>query len=470
MVKTLAETVLLLGGAGIGALLAWLLSRRIETGVVALLAVFVADAIAVGLPGFRVGVLVYPQDILFVLLLVAGVARLTRGVSVLQVVLLLYGALIMRSFIAGAQTFGMQAAGVDARPFFYFIAGAFYFSTFSIGLWSQRSVSRWLAVAASAMVGLGVFRWVATALGLPIVSQWKSITTSPMRVLHAGHALFLSQCALIVFVVHLERKGRGRLLSAPLFAAVLLLQHRTIWVEMLVIAALGLFAAGRLRKRLVSQAAGIGLAAAMFTLAMFGSRIDSVGASLSESASNQDSFVWRLTGWKLLLDGLLRSDLTTKLLGAPFGAGYERTVRMVRVVANPHNFYLQTTLRLGVVGLIALVTIYALLLYHCGRTRAGGDNWLRPGLVQLVVLTQLLYFVTYPPGFEQALLLGLALGYVRAQRGDGSASVTRYSPPRQQHGFTARRPDQRPDYVPQPPRAHPRVPRRAGGPMPRSRR
>lgn len=417
MIVLLATLVLAASGAACVGVIAWALTRNVLAGAALVLGVYLAEVIFVALPGMRVGVFIYPQDIVFVLLGVSACIRLARGVNTLQLVLLAYSGLVLGSFVRGVQHFGIHAAGVDARAFVYLAAGALYFSTFEIGPSVQRALARILAFTASVMLAVAVFRWIATALQLPVVEQWASITTNPIRVLHSAHALFLSQCAILAFAVHLERRGRGRYLAGLLFAAILLLQHRTVWVETLVVAFLGVLLSGRLRGRLVLQGAALGLLGAVFTVAMFGSRLQALGESLRASATGDETWTWRVQGWVVLIRRFLASDPVTLLMGAPFGSGYSRTIGLSEITVSPHNFYVHNLLRVGFLGLALLLALYALLLVHIPRGRSAQPRpWLRPGLVQLLLVSQLLYFVTYAPAFEQSVLLGLAFGYLRAAR------------------------------------------------------
>jgi hypothetical protein len=94
------------------------------------------------------------------------------------------------------------------------------------------------------------------------------------------------------------------------------------------------------------------------------------------------------------------------VIGSPFGSGYAREIAVGTmhgiVEVNPHNFYVQVFLRLGIVGLALMVVIYARLLQ---RSRRLGDSWGQATC--FLLLTQLVFFSTYPPSFEQGLLLGL---------------------------------------------------------------
>jgi hypothetical protein len=62
--------------AGVGLLFAFLLFRSSMFGVFATTAMFIAEAVAIELPGINLGIWAYPQDILSVLLASIGLLRL----------------------------------------------------------------------------------------------------------------------------------------------------------------------------------------------------------------------------------------------------------------------------------------------------------------------------------------------------------------------------------------------------------
>jgi hypothetical protein len=80
------------------------------------------------------------------------------------------------------------------------------------------------------------------------------------------------------------------------------------------------------------------------------------------------------------------------------------------VDVSPHNFYVESYLRIGILGLGTLLLLYWVALRgprdkHRVVLQAPGQ--LSHNVLQTVVGVQLLYYLSYSPGMTQAMLLGL---------------------------------------------------------------
>jgi len=105
------------------------------------------------------------------------------------------------------------------------------------------------------------------------------------------------------------------------------------------------------------------------------------------------------------------------MAGQPFGSGFARRVEGSNVVSHPHNFYIETMLRSGFVGLLALIALTAGLLralWRLGRARPDGGLFGLDVLPALVAM-QLVWFITWVPGSEQGFVTGLAVAVVAAR-------------------------------------------------------
>jgi hypothetical protein len=78
------------------------------------------------------------------------------------------------------------------------------------------------------------------------------------------------------------------------------------------------------------------------------------------------------------------------------------------VVAEPHNLYFSTLLRMGLVGMLALITLTGGLLHALWRIPTRGGGLLGPGLVPALLTMQVIWFITWLPGLEQWIITGLA--------------------------------------------------------------
>lgn len=429
------ELLLLAVVAGLGlALLTAALYRFPLLAVASVLTVFVWEAVALSFSGGSFGPLTaYPQDAVFAALAVAGAARLLPssllvrgGFTLLQLGWLLFGALVLLSFVRGVVSYGPQLAGVDLRQYFYLFSAVLYFMTFPVkGRGLEWAATLWLS-AAGALLLVAVFRWGLLAAGLAPAAEWVELSLGSgitrLRVLDAAQALFLVQAFVIGLYLRLQRRSSRAwwYLAVALLPAVVLLQHRTAWLALIVAVLVLLMREERLRGRLLSTMAGVGVAGALAVALLFGGSEGEVARSLETSTTSafetQDSTVgWRLESWQALLTGDYLDSPVEYVLGKPFGAGYERSISTGEVDVSPHNFYVETFLRTGGVGLAALLLFYAVSVLRLRVSRTFGQaESFYPRMMYVLLLTQLVFFVAYAPSYEQGVLLGIAASLVTA--------------------------------------------------------
>jgi O-antigen ligase len=410
---------LLAFGAVAGVALLELVIRRSDVGAAIVLGLIVVYETGLIELAVEIGaVRVQAADLLFVLLLAAATARLLRveRLTTAQRLLIAIGIITLWALARGVGPFGAPAAINEARKFLWFTGVALYFATVeSRRDLLDRMVRMWL-VTAAVLAGFAMLRWVGNAAGL---AGGFFGADADLRVLPADMALLISQAALLSFPYLIERTAGWRRFLAPAFLVlVLLLQHRTVWI---------VTAAGVLllfhRERAIARRALVALAAMLMLLsALVFTVFDDPELQLTEqlatSAQSTATFEWRLEGWRSLLVDSGPEDLQEVLVGKPFGGGWARTLPNGRVIdANitPHNFYLESVLRIGVLGLFLLVAVYALALR---RTNASRRSWSPEGLLSPTVLfvmiaVQLIYFLTYSPDLAQAMLLGLGAAVSR---------------------------------------------------------
>jgi hypothetical protein len=397
-------------------------SPLLGTGLV--LSLFALEAAFISLPGIALGIFLYPQDLVFGLLFITAVLRqlLRPRWSRIDLGWMLFVFIVFLSFVRGLSVYGAKGAGTDFRGYFYLVAGALYLRSFALTEKRQRHILDQMLLAAWALLVLAVFRWSVDLLHFGS-QPWRDLSGNRFRVLTSHQALFLAA----VFIAALHRQlgkqpsRRWRYSSVVLLPAILLLQHRSVWIASLV----GVFAtflfAGRRRGRAATVIASVSVASAVVALTFFGSDISEVGLSLSTSAqsafsSTGGTFVWRIEGWQALLETGTRSA-TDNLIGQPFGSGFLRYVRGARIEVQPHNFYVQTFLRAGGVGLLALVVACGSLVARAfaWRTNHYGDVGY-PRLFGIFILMQLTYWIAYAPSYSESVLLGLSLSCLAGGR------------------------------------------------------
>jgi O-antigen ligase len=243
------------------------------------------------------------------------------------------------------------------------------------------------------------------------------------------------------FLVLAMRRGRGshstfvhKWLAISLFVAVFLLQHRTVWVAFLAALAVAALRIRGLATRVAVVLVLGGALGSYLILGLFaGSEQPSLAESLSVQTSNVDTFFWRVEGWEALLRDQAAESADEIAIGTPYGTGFRRLVAGGEVTSSPHNFYISTYLRQGILGLAAFLLAYGYALVQLSRrAKRPGLGFADPDTMLVLLVSQLTFFIAYAPRMEQGLILGLAVALARAADSDKppvvSASRYRGSP------------------------------------------
>ena len=355
------------------------------------------------------------SDILFVVMLTAAVARLLRieRFTTPQRLLIAVGLLLAWSIMRGAGPFGIPAAVNEARASLRFIGVALYFSTVEPRRELLDRIGRLWLFAAMALSVLAIMRWGALAAG---VSQGMlASATGNVRVLTASETLVIAIGAFLAFPMLADRQRRlTRFLGPAMIVIVVLLQHRSVWV---------VAAAGTVyllyREKALAKHALTALVAAVAVLAVLVSTVfydeeGSASEQLAQSAQSTGTWEWRVAGWAALLRDSGPDGPEEFLTGRPYGSGFQRQLGPLgpTVDVSPHNYYVGAFLRIGVLGLAAVLWLYIFALRGTHLAARRGDmqgSVLSPGVIHVAVAVTLLYFIPYSSASEHGLLLGLAV-------------------------------------------------------------
>jgi len=393
---------------------------RPEFLIAAVFAVFVASAAVGGdeVLSFAVGGLrLYPFDLLCPVLLGLSLPflffRLKYGFSRNDAALLLllgWAALLGWNYLYGIREFGLQTATNGFRAYFYVICIAIFTATLpSYRVWSV--VEKATLFSAFILVAIALVGWSDGDLsrrGRPLASD---------------EALILIQA----FAVGAVAFSRGRLragffLGCLIFLPVLLvLQHRSVWVVALAVLAMLYFYLPALRGVMNTALIVGGIAFSVLVFGFFGESIFlALTASYGEALSEDSTFVWRVLGWQSLLTGQHMDTVSEALTGNPFGSGWLRTftgsdgVTVVTTEVMPHNYYVQTLLRSGAIGLVFLLLLYWRLLRATIReSRREGAGAVMAMALAMILVSQLLYYIPYRADPIQAVFIGCAIGMLR---------------------------------------------------------
>ncbi|MGH8900717.1 MAG: O-antigen ligase family protein [Egibacteraceae bacterium] len=404
--------------AGLGAVLVESLIRRADVGAALVLGVTVLNAaLGANLPTLMLGsVQLRLTDAVFALVLVAAVARLLRmqRFTKLQRWLLVLAVMLLLSLLRGAGKFGFEGSLADFRPYLRFAGGALYFASFPPSEWLNDRIGRiWLVTGVPMMV-LVCLRWLSTFAGLGIGVLSDQYNTA-IRAVNGGETFFLAEAFLLTMPAWQTRDPRARWLrslGAVLLLFVLLLNRRTVWLALLIGMAVIVLRDRKLGRRGIALAVGAAVVTAG-VLAAF-PETTTEKDEVAKSAADTGTLEWRIEGWKNLMGGG-PDNPTEWLVGQPFGSGFARQVNERELETNPHSFYLQTLLRTGVVGLLALIVVVGGLLRATWRIPQRGGHVLAAGMLPALLTMQFIWFITWVPGMEQGLVTGLAVSWVSAR-------------------------------------------------------
>jgi O-Antigen ligase len=422
----------LLVAAGLGVALLELLIRRADVGAALVLgsvvveAYFVDSIPSLNLPG---GTQVYVTDVVSTLVLTAGLLRLLRlrRLDRFHRWLLVLGVLLLVSLVRGVAAFGLQPSVADIRQYVFFAGVALYFATFPVSVRLYDRIGRiWLAMTIPMMALVSV-RWLAVFTGINLgVPAETNGADAAIRVIDGPYNFFLAHAFMLTIPVWIWLPGRGsrwlRWVSVLLLLFVLVLDRRTVWLAIVVGVAVVMLRDRRYGRRVAMPVTAVVVLTAV-AFVYFGGLQEGNEPLAKSSAGN---FSWRVQGWSELVAAWAHS-LTEWVVGQPFGSGFARTIAGVETVSHPHNFYIETMIRTGVGGLLALLAVSIGLLRALWPTPTRDAGLFGPGVVPALLAMQIVWFLTWIPGSEQGVVTGIAIA-VAAEQASRPRLVTRPAP------------------------------------------
>lgn len=417
---------------GIGVpLLAVVCHRRLGAGMAVVTVLFALELLYMNLGGVRLGMALYYADI--VLLFVAAVAAFrfvfAADAPRLSWVWWIFVAVFVVSLATGLASFG-SAAGVQARSYFYAIAVACYVGSFPVHEGHVRVALNLLSALGVLMLALVAYRWTVYYLPIPslLPEEGAYNNDGAIRVIRSFEALVLAQ--LLVVGLFFGSVGAGprlvRFLSPLLLAAVVALQHRSVWVAALA----GVLAAMLVgRSRTGSRLGQIALLASVLAItampALFSDQLGGVTGQVTSSAGNaialQGTAGERLDGWSDIVKRWAGAGPRSIAIGQSFGTDNSRYVHdsthggFRKVDYFAHNFYVQSLFNMGLLGVLAFVVMAGQVVLNLYRRCAAGTGGPAVQALLVLVLMQLVYYVPYGVDYLQNILLGLGLGLTARQ-------------------------------------------------------
>jgi len=313
---------------------------------------------------------------------------------------MIIGGLLIVSWIRGVFLFGLETSTNELRSYLYFFATLFYTITLKFSQELLHKIIVMFGLISCIVILVAIVRWILIGLNIISSTSWIAPNGWTTRVISAGATFVLLQMLIIIFY---KKNSLIAFLSLLIVLPIIIgVQHRTIWVALVVSIILLIIITSKIK-----SVSFLGfLLIFVFILYIFIVNNFSL-ESFSGTSLDLSTFSWRFFGWEAVFSPERFQSYFDYFIGQPLGTGYLRYIPEYgyETAINPHNFYIQTFLNIGGFGLMTLITLYSSLLIKLWKFKQESTSI----AIFLIFIAQLVFFVTYTPGFEQGFILGLGI-------------------------------------------------------------
>jgi HAMP domain-containing protein len=396
-------------------------SRSVLLGWVSLLVVLLYDyslGATVYSPG---GVNLSIVDIVEMSLLVAGIIRTIqqfRKRDTGRTIAFLYLGIFAFSLARGTMAHGFVHAAAGSRLFVGMLTACTYFLSAPA---DPKSVRKYLLAYIYYGVALAFVAFLANAglrVGMIASLAKQGDELEVMRTLEQGSRLLAANCALtltfcfFLTLAYSRYRSNGDLfkwLSALFLGLTVFLRHRSVWAVLVAGIVCLLLVDRSLIRRLIPLAVLAMCIAAGYAL-LSGTSSQKVEAEFSESATNDNTWIWRVANWG---EQLARNQTAfSALFGLDLGGGYEVfdmvTGRYTEVP--PHNEYILEYLSVGISGVAVVLCFTIRPLRRFWKLCSTDMKAVEPSASAwvAVILGVIVFNVPYVPAADTYALLGIA--------------------------------------------------------------
>lgn len=412
---------------------------HLAAGMAVIVGMYAIEALWMTVGGLQLGITIYYTDFALLFIAVVAVLRLLGASDTPRWHWgwTIYVLAFLVSLATGILAFG-SGAGVQARAYFYSVAAGSYAMSFSLGPRQVRLLLDMMLAVAVLLLGICVYRWIVYYTPIPDLLPPEGVYNEDgaIRVVRSFEAMVLGQVFIagLLFASFSRSAMLARFIAPLTLAGVLALQHRSVWLAVLVGVMAGLFVA---RSRSGSKLGQVLLLAGIVGVTVlpmaFSSQLsgvtDQVQGSADRAVSGDGSVGERFDNWQGLIKLWAAGGPRSILIGQSFGSDATRYVQDKvhggehKIEYFAHNHYVQTLFNLGLVGLAGFVCLawYAVRGLYRRSSSAEGDPCAETLLTLL--LMQLAYYVPYGTDYLQSVLLGLCVAYVAGHERAAPASV-----------------------------------------------
>ena len=321
--------------------------------------------------------------------------------------LLFISALLIASMVNGLSRYGFSAEWMgDLRTNSVFLFSIFYFARFDV-LQDAKKYRRLLDFVMTIILAISCVLWTLDILiGFhPLLSQYNATLSdggSTMRFLQPYEVLGVALYALLLFEENLNIKGYLKSRTILFSAAVILFQHRSIWMAWGCGFISVLFVTmknTRITKKLFLQV--VLLIASCFIVLNMGSgqlieniskSFEIIGKMMSGVAIENSTADTRTQVWNAVLEDLSGTAL---LFGRPYGYGYGRSIGWK---TSPHSGFIRFVGRTGYIGAGLAI---CLLIYVIVKLTLSGNAKFLPYLICVI---------GFMYGYDYTWLCGVVIG------------------------------------------------------------
>jgi hypothetical protein len=388
---------------------------RFGVGLLVIFGMYAIEALFMEVAGIQLGIALYVTDFALIFMGAVALLRLLSPHTAPRRhwAWLVFALGFLVSLGLGLASFG-STAGVQARPYFYFLVTWSYGLSFEITTRHLRLALNSLVVIAVLLLFITAYRWVVYYLPIrELLPEGGSYNVDgPIRVIRSFEALVIAEVLVIGLLFHRAASGftLARILSPLLLACVVVLQHRSVWVATF---------AGLVGAILVARSrAGKSAEQVVLAVVILADIGVQVGSSASSALDGRGTTGERVESWKEIVSQWAQGGPRSILIGQSFGSDPTRYVHdqdrggLRKISYTAHNFYVQTLSNMGLLGLGCFLVAATYTLRGLYRICAAGTEGEEVNALLVLIIMQLVYYVPYGTDYLQSLLFGIALAYV----------------------------------------------------------
>ena len=318
----------------------------------------------------------------------------------------IFTVLVMIGIIRGMSIYMHRSVGGGATAYVSFVSLCLYLSSYRLSKIQLLGLFRWSGVFVGILVFIGLLRFLGVIPG--VIAEGIKINRAH-QVLFILFILF----TLVVFQINSRKTAFAMYFwSFALLVYVVLQRHRSVWVAAIIgTGMLLLFFRTRLTKLIPFVWLSILFVSLIcITSPQIASRtIAYIQISATEPFQLSETSAWRLKAWTTTLENL--DSVAKWMIGIGFGARLG-IGDWNRSAYGPHNAYVATISRLGVIGM----AVFALFVYKLETKiylirRETTDEFTHNvmSILFICIIASLGYMIAYEVDIYISILFGIAM-------------------------------------------------------------